>query len=489
MYKDPSDYMELNFPFFVEKDGDTGRMYVTGIASDTLEDRDKERLSEKALSDACEYIKGGIESGSPIWLLPSHRASFRVGDIVDSDVSFGERVVKDSDGTEKDMKVFELLIKAVLRDGHPDAIELFENKDKYQMSLGFFIDHSKSDAVYFEKNSGGGVRRVVNHILLDHIAVTRKNRAANQRARFESAFMKGVEVPSCNLSEQLSAWNKNEPIQDSKQTPDDGVKEQDMGLDKNGVTKEELLAKGFEGRFKNTLDTVGSSGAKQNIEEDAIALKTVQADLSRIIKEREGAGIPVTREELSEVLVEWSKLGETLKDIMSREGQANQAPEEPKEPDQADPPAQEPQGAKADSSDDVQDQAEPSDEPKVNEPDSSDASADTDDDASMDDQGDGDGGDDELKNSKEMLTEIINQAISPVSEKLKSLQDELDSLKASQKASTTQARSKQASPSIQSKGDEPKNPLDDGDVEPSDVFGGRILSQLNRAGVETTPLG
>ncbi len=117
-------------------------------------------------------------------LLENHKSSFAIG-------STSGAAVEKTDFAHKFAVEFELNTK------YPQALELFESVqkklDKYQLSIGGYVPLDDPDALLFESREDGSIRRVINKIKLDHIAVTRKNHAANDHTGFRHAVMKSLE--------------------------------------------------------------------------------------------------------------------------------------------------------------------------------------------------------------------------------------------------------------------------------------------------------
>ncbi len=310
---------EFSCPLFVTKDTSDGEMYVTGIASDTIEDNDTERMSTQALEDMKSAVTTKTSDGNSLDLLPGHLGVFRLGKIVSSDVLFEERVIE-----EKDLKVhrnvYEFYIRAWLRKDHPDAHELFNNIENYQMSIGGIIDFTKSDAVFYEKTKDGRTRRVINRISLDHIAITRKGWASVGRTRFDSAFIKGGQVGNCSVAAQI--WKSVEQKEISDKRSNFGVKEYGMDGDQTVsdetknvavLSKEDLAAKNFAHRFKNTLALTEGINMSA-IAEGVVALRVVKSDVLRLAGDLEKAGGKFEEEELKDLYATWVALGAVLKE-------------------------------------------------------------------------------------------------------------------------------------------------------------------------------
>ena len=285
---------------FVQKDAESGKMYVTGIASDTIEDNDTERMSKQALMDMKDGISEKVNNNVPITFLPNHNATFGIGNFVDSDVVFDKRSVIGKDGKIKERDVYELFVKAELDPNDSRAVKLFDNIENYQMSIGGFIDHEKPNPVFYETKEGKK-RRVINRLKLDHIAATRKGWASVGRSRFESSFVKGQEISVCNVANQIF-----KSIEYSNDSDNFTEKEQEMG-DQGELGK---VAKRLGGRFGEFLNK-SNEIEETTIVEDTNLLRMVTSDIARISEESKKLGREL---DLSEVRKAYDSLGVILKE-------------------------------------------------------------------------------------------------------------------------------------------------------------------------------
>jgi len=158
------------------KDKD-GKMYVRAIASDDKPDAQQDRMTEVALKGMAEQAKKGLP------LLETHRSVFAFGKSTLGEVMKGE-------------KGAQFAVEFELFPQYPQAKTLFDEieaggTDK-QLSIGGKINSKNAKAVRFEE-SGTGVVRAVEDVVLDHIATTRKSQAANDRTRFVSAILKSLD--------------------------------------------------------------------------------------------------------------------------------------------------------------------------------------------------------------------------------------------------------------------------------------------------------
>jgi len=160
------------------KDGE-GRMHVVGVASDTLPDFHDDRMSDRAIA---QMAKQATEGALP--LLDHHRATFGFG-----------RTVGGRSATKG--KARELVIDFELDAKYPQALDLFNEvlagRAQKQLSIGGVLNLENPKAVRFEEDKKTGrVIRVIEDILLEHIAATRPKQAANERTGFIQAVVKDL---------------------------------------------------------------------------------------------------------------------------------------------------------------------------------------------------------------------------------------------------------------------------------------------------------
>lgn len=163
----------------VYKDDD-GKMHVVFIASDNMEDKHQDRMSNNAI----RKMAAGAKKGVP--LLPTHRSTFELGFTTKSSrVEFeGSRAVFIADVVlDEEMDVARKLFR-----------EVETGSMARQASVGGFLNMNNPNAIKFEKLPDGRMRRVINDLILDHIAVTRQGRAANPRTGFIDAVIKSLDV-------------------------------------------------------------------------------------------------------------------------------------------------------------------------------------------------------------------------------------------------------------------------------------------------------
>jgi hypothetical protein len=160
----------------------SGAMYVVGIASDSTEDRVKERMSEEAIQSMAEQW-----TENEIDFLDHHEATYGIGKSHRGEVRY----------TEKDGKrIAQLVLTTKLDPRYPQAHDLFRDVQsgtcQKQLSVGVLISKRDPDAVMFEKSQAGHVVRVLRKVRLDHVASTRANRAAVPGTHFVEALTKAV---------------------------------------------------------------------------------------------------------------------------------------------------------------------------------------------------------------------------------------------------------------------------------------------------------
>ncbi len=159
---------------------DAGKPHVQLVISDTKPDTDDECVHLDLLKSFRIELKKGT-----IPLIRNHKETFPIGVFVD-----GKLEKTDGDNHE-------LIGDVALDDRYVESQILYEDVEKgrktWQASIGGYIDFSVPDAVTYEE-CDGRYMRVLRVASLDHVAVTRKNRAANPRTRFVGAVRKSMET-------------------------------------------------------------------------------------------------------------------------------------------------------------------------------------------------------------------------------------------------------------------------------------------------------
>jgi len=162
-----------------------GKPHVRAVVSDSLEDRQGDVISERCINEMAKQVSRSIP------LLPDHRSSFEMGKSANGDT----RRNGETNGLE-------LVVDFELDPRYTESQVLFDevlngNCDR-QLSIGGMLSKTNPRAAFLEERNGKLIR-VLDDIILDHVAVTRKDRAANPRTAFLDAVHKamddaGVEV-------------------------------------------------------------------------------------------------------------------------------------------------------------------------------------------------------------------------------------------------------------------------------------------------------
>lgn len=157
-----------------------GKLHVVGIASDSAEDRTGDRMSDRAISSMVKQAKENKLS-----LLDNHRATFGFGHTHDAWV----KKVQNGDKT-----VTQFHVDFELDDRYPQSMDLFREvssgKPTKQLSIGGFLNLENPKAVKFEDGPKGRRIRVLDDLVLEHIATTRPGQAAVPRTKFVDAVIK-----------------------------------------------------------------------------------------------------------------------------------------------------------------------------------------------------------------------------------------------------------------------------------------------------------
>ncbi len=155
---------------------ENGRHLVTGVASDTNKDLQGDQMTEKAIAS---MVTQSRENAIP--LFETHRETFPIGKSVDAEVGHD----KSSDPT--------FVVTFELDMDYPQARALFkeinEGGTDKQLSIGGQI--FPDDVEFIFRNDD--MVREVNDVTLDHVAVTRKDRAANPNTGWVGAIAKALD--------------------------------------------------------------------------------------------------------------------------------------------------------------------------------------------------------------------------------------------------------------------------------------------------------
>ena len=196
----------FNSPNLYVTKSENGDIIVTAVASDTMEDADRERMSRPALEDMVKAIKNRAETNRPVPIYPDHWSSFPMGKWTEAELRYRTVKVK-SEGGDREKEVYELWVKGVLDMRFAECALLYEaiskGDSRYQLSVGGFIDLTQDSAVTYEKRDDGSIIGVINNFILHHIACTDEDMASVSRTRFESATEKGRDIFTCGVATQI----------------------------------------------------------------------------------------------------------------------------------------------------------------------------------------------------------------------------------------------------------------------------------------------
>lgn len=166
---------------------ENGKMHVKAIASDNLEDKHGDRMSTGAI---ISMAKQANKNATPI--LPSHHDAFSIGKVFEAKAIHKKTRVQ-------------FFLDAILDEDMPQSEKLFNSVKKgnrdFQLSIGGFINLDNEKAIEFEEGKDGHIVRVINDLKLDHIAVTRKDMAANPRTGFRGALVKSLQDSIAGLQD------------------------------------------------------------------------------------------------------------------------------------------------------------------------------------------------------------------------------------------------------------------------------------------------
>ncbi|KKL62330.1 hypothetical protein LCGC14_2186260, partial [marine sediment metagenome] len=199
---------------------ENGKMHVKAIASDNLEDKHGDRMSTGAI---VSMAKQANKNATPI--LPSHHDAFSIGKVFEAKAIHKKTRVQ-------------FFLDAVLDEDMPQSEKLFKSikkgKKDFQLSIGGFINLDNEKAIEFEEGKNGHIIRVINDLKLDHIAVTRKDMAANPRTGFRGALIKSLETSLLELKEdgdnkKMAKKDKNvdKKDEDDKDVKNENKKDED----------------------------------------------------------------------------------------------------------------------------------------------------------------------------------------------------------------------------------------------------------------------
>ena len=177
---------------------ENGKHYVIAIASDTGVDSHGERFSEKAIDGMVNCINNS--NSEEVLFLSTHWDTFEIGK-----VTYGKKI---NSPDLEDLKALEVEIELNMEYQQSKSLykEVDSGKAQKQLSVGGYLDMDAEEPYFWESkeyitedgNTLYDYILVLNAVNLDHIAVTRKNKAANDRTSFVEAIAKslGIEKPS-----------------------------------------------------------------------------------------------------------------------------------------------------------------------------------------------------------------------------------------------------------------------------------------------------
>jgi len=170
-----------------------GVKHILAVASDNRLDLYWEFFSPSALGEMvknCNSVKENKPQEGLVDLMETHRESFGFG--------YSDRGWLNHNPAEKDEEsdLYELYIDFALKEGHPCGLELYnevrDNQVVKQLSVGGYIENFEDDTEWEElvlNDDDGNEITIqalkINHFVLEHVAVTPKDRAVNPRTRFE----------------------------------------------------------------------------------------------------------------------------------------------------------------------------------------------------------------------------------------------------------------------------------------------------------------
>lgn len=185
-----------------------GRHFIKGIASDTGIDLHGERFSDKALDGMVSCIQKSYPAD--VILLPTHWDTFEIGKAVNATVI--------PSPTHAELKALDVTIELDMEYPQSKALykEIESGNAQKQMSVGGYLNPESDNAYFWEEktyemedgNTLSDYTLVLNDLVLDHIAVTRKDHAANPRTGFSEAIAKSLglekpERPQLNINKEV----------------------------------------------------------------------------------------------------------------------------------------------------------------------------------------------------------------------------------------------------------------------------------------------
>lgn len=161
------------------------KRHVVVKASGLKVDRQDERMDSTAIEDMTSACKAG-----DVHLLDNHYSSFEMGKSTDASI-----VAEDLEPFKKG----DMLVDFELNDTHPNNDQLYQECEagtcKRQASVGGNVTKARYE---YNEELGKAVK-VLEHVDLDHIAVTREGHSAYPDAEFVGAIMKAVHLEMPNF--------------------------------------------------------------------------------------------------------------------------------------------------------------------------------------------------------------------------------------------------------------------------------------------------
>jgi len=264
-------------------------------------------MSKKALKLMKEQAKKGLP------IIDNHRSTFEFGKTVDAKiVDLG--------------KSQQLVVTIKLDKRFPESAVIWDEvqsgKSHRQLSIGGMINFDNEKAIDFEEGEDGGMVRVINDIVLEHIAATRKNMAANARAGFLDAIAKSLDDHQITKSFFKGLmFGRIEKENNSKETLDsdplNGAEYDGQEVKGTDMTSKENTA---EETVETTEEVVVDEVTKTETEEvstEATETPVVEEEATEEVEEATEEITDATEEveeDVNKSLV--AKFGSVLKDLM-----------------------------------------------------------------------------------------------------------------------------------------------------------------------------
>lgn len=271
---------------------DEGRMHVKAIASDNLEDKHGDRMSTGAI---VSMAKQANKNATPI--LPSHQDAFPIGEVFEAKAIHKKTRVQ-------------FFLDAILDEDMPQSKKLFKSikkgKRDFQLSIGGFINLDNEKAIEFEEGKDGHIVRVINDLKLDHIAVTRKDMAANPRTGFRGALIKSLETSMLELKEDgedKKMAKKNKVVNKKDEDDDKEIKDEDKKDENENKNKND---------DKEVEKDESDNDEESNIEKLASVVKDMIAEFADVHKSDDGE---VTEDQINVLKSIYNDIGEFLKEV------------------------------------------------------------------------------------------------------------------------------------------------------------------------------